>query len=115
MPRCKRWSGAPTAAWCVGPLLLLRLLLRAGLVAHRVLPPCPQVEILLPEFWDPLSGPVYAEEGDQQRFWKLTRRFIECLAAARPGVRIRAVRGARGGGGAERPRPAPPCCCCCCC
>ena len=28
-----------------------------------------QVEILLPELWDPLSGPVYAEEGDQLRFW----------------------------------------------
>ena len=39
-----------------------------------------QVEILLPEFWDPSSGPVFAEEGDQQRFWKLTRRFIESLA-----------------------------------
>jgi hypothetical protein len=49
------------------------------------------VEILLPEFWDPLSGPVYAEEGDQQRFWKLTRRFIDCVVAARPGVAIRAI------------------------
>ena len=39
-----------------------------------------QVEILLPEFWDPSSGPVFAEEGDQQRFWKMTRRFIESLA-----------------------------------
>lgn len=38
------------------------------------------VEILLPEFWDPSSGPVFAEEGDQQRFWKMTRRFIESLA-----------------------------------
>lgn len=33
------------------------------------LPGLPQVEILLPELWDPLSGPVYAEEGDQLRFW----------------------------------------------
>ncbi|KAL4448843.1 hypothetical protein ABPG77_007560 [Micractinium sp. CCAP 211/92] len=49
------------------------------------------VEVLLPELWDPLSGPVYAEEGDQQRFWKLTRRFLENLAAAQPGKRIRAV------------------------
>lgn len=49
------------------------------------------VEILLPEFWDPLSGPVYAEEGDQQRFWKLTRRFIDCVVAARPGAKIRAI------------------------
>lgn len=49
------------------------------------------VEVLLPELWDPLSGPVYAEEGDQQRFWKLTRRFLENLADALPGKRIRAV------------------------
>lgn len=49
------------------------------------------VEILLPELWDPLSGPVYAEEGDQQRFWKLTRRFLENLAVLMPGKRIRAV------------------------
>ena len=26
-----------------------------------------QVEVLLQEFWDPSSGPVFAEEGDQQR------------------------------------------------
>lgn len=37
------------------------------------------VEILLPEFWDPGSGPVFAEEGDQQRFWKLTKRFADQL------------------------------------
>ncbi|PSC76209.1 hypothetical protein C2E20_0092 [Micractinium conductrix] len=49
------------------------------------------VEILLPELWDPLSGPVYAEEGDQQRFWKLTRRFLDNLAALQPDKRIRAV------------------------
>ncbi|KAI3430548.1 hypothetical protein D9Q98_005141 [Chlorella vulgaris] len=49
------------------------------------------VEILLPELWDPLSGPVYAEEGDQQRFWKLTRRFLDNLAVSMPGKRIRAI------------------------
>ncbi|PRW33042.1 hypothetical protein C2E21_8017 [Chlorella sorokiniana] len=49
------------------------------------------VEILLPELWDPLSGPVYAEEGDQLRFWKLTRRFLENLAELQPGKKIRAV------------------------
>lgn len=49
------------------------------------------VEILLPEFWDPLSGPVYAEEGDQQRFWKLTRRFIDNMVTQRPSSRIKAV------------------------
>lgn len=52
-----------------------------------------QVEVLLPELWDPLSGPVYAEEGDQLRFWKLTRRFLENLAELQPGKKIRAVRG----------------------
>ena len=49
------------------------------------------VEILLPEFWDPLSGPVYAEEGDQQRFWKLTRRFIDNMVTQRPTARLRAI------------------------
>ena len=49
------------------------------------------VEILLPEFWDPYSGPVYAEEGDQQRFWKLTRRFIDDVASQFPDMRLRAV------------------------
>lgn len=61
-------------------------------------PPClppHQVEVLLPELWDPLSGPVYAEEGDQLRFWKLTRRFLENLAELQPGKKIRAVRGGR--------------------
>ena len=52
-------------------------------------PPARQVEILLPELWDPLSGPVYAEEGDQQRWWKLTRRFLDNLAELQPGKKIR--------------------------
>ena len=39
------------------------------------------VEILLPDFWDPNSGPVYSEEGDQQRFWKMTKRFIDDVVA----------------------------------
>lgn len=37
------------------------------------------VEILLPEFWDPMSGAVFAEEGDQMRFWTLGRRFCDDL------------------------------------
>ena len=49
------------------------------------------MEILLPEFWDPLSGPIYAEEGDQQRFWKLTRRFIDNVVAQRPNATFRAI------------------------
>ncbi len=50
-----------------------------------------QVEVLLQEFWDPSSGPVFAEEGDQQRFWKLTRRFIESLAAGGNYTKVKAV------------------------
>ena len=42
------------------------------------LPRC-SAEILLPEFWDPMSGPVFSEEGDQMRFWKLCRRFADDL------------------------------------
>lgn len=38
-----------------------------------------QVEILLPEFWDPISGPIFPNRGDQERFWRMTRRFIEGL------------------------------------
>ena len=37
------------------------------------------IEILLPEFWDPSSGAVFAEEGDQMRFWQLSKRFAENL------------------------------------
>jgi hypothetical protein len=49
------------------------------------------VEILLPDFWDPASGPVYSEEGDQQRFWKLTRRFIDDVVSRNGGVKVRAI------------------------
>jgi hypothetical protein len=31
------------------------------------------------------------EEGDQQRFWKLTRRFVDSLAESEPGRKIRIV------------------------
>jgi hypothetical protein len=47
---------------------------------------------LLPDLWDPASGAVFAEEGDQQRFWKLTRRFAEELVSSSPpGTRVRAL------------------------
>lgn len=39
-----------------------------------------QVEIMLPEFWDPISGPQFPNRGDQERFWRMTRRFVEALA-----------------------------------
>lgn len=48
--------------------------------------------MLLPDLWDPASGAVFAEEGDQQRFWKLTRRYCEELVASSPGgTRVRAL------------------------
>jgi hypothetical protein len=51
-----------------------------------------QVEILLPEFWDPISGPIFPNKGDQERFWRMTRRFIEALAAATGAEGVKAVR-----------------------
>ncbi len=51
-----------------------------------------QVEVLLPEFWDPDAGPTFAEEGDQLRFWKLTRRFIEGIQRYSGLQQVRAVR-----------------------
>ncbi|CAG9461574.1 unnamed protein product [Pedinophyceae sp. YPF-701] len=39
------------------------------------------VEILVPDFWDPISGAMFRDEGDQQRFWRLTRRFIDQVRA----------------------------------
>jgi hypothetical protein len=42
------------------------------------IPRC-SVEIFLPEYWDPMSGAVFSEEGDQMRFWKLCRKFSDDL------------------------------------
>eukprot|EP01024_Parvocaulis_polyphysoides_P054924 TRINITY_DN5574_c0_g3_i1.p1 TRINITY_DN5574_c0_g3~~TRINITY_DN5574_c0_g3_i1.p1 ORF type:complete len:336 (-),score=49.42 TRINITY_DN5574_c0_g3_i1:196-1158(-) len=39
------------------------------------------VEILLPQFWDPISGAVFSETGDQERWWKLTRRFLDAIVS----------------------------------
>ncbi|KAK9905597.1 hypothetical protein WJX75_002721 [Coccomyxa subellipsoidea] len=49
------------------------------------------VEILLLGLWDPSSGNLFAEEGDQQRFWKITRKFIEQMAIASGPGRIKAL------------------------
>jgi len=69
-------------------------LLQAGQATHQAMESgvtrC-LVEVLLPEFWDSNSGAVFAEEGDQQRFWKLTRRFVDSLAEAEPDRKIRIV------------------------
>lgn len=51
-----------------------------------------QVEILLTEFWDPISGPIFPNRGDQERFWKITRRFVEELSTALKTPVVNAVR-----------------------
>ena len=48
------------------------------------------MEILLSGLWDPSSGNLFAKEGDQQRFWKITRKFVEQMAAV-SGSRVKAV------------------------
>ncbi|KAF6259315.1 hypothetical protein COO60DRAFT_1024742 [Scenedesmus sp. NREL 46B-D3] len=50
-----------------------------------------QVEIHLPEFWDPISGPIFPNRGDQERFWRMTRRFVEALAAQTGSTSVKAV------------------------
>jgi hypothetical protein len=50
-----------------------------------------QVEILLLGLWDPSSGNLFAEEGDQQRFWKITRKFVEQVKAVSDDARVKAV------------------------
>ncbi|KAG2489429.1 hypothetical protein HYH03_012066 [Edaphochlamys debaryana] len=50
-----------------------------------------QVELHMPEFWDPISGPQFPNRGDQERFWRITRRFLEQLAIALSSDQIRAV------------------------
>jgi hypothetical protein len=60
-------------------------------IPHRH-PHPPKVEILLPEFWDPISGPIFPNKGDQERFWRMTRRFVEALAANTGSGGVKAVR-----------------------
>lgn len=50
------------------------------------------MEILLPEFWDPISGPIFPNKGDQERFWRMTRRFVEALQQATGAASVKAVR-----------------------
>jgi len=56
-----------------------------------------QVEILLPEFWDPISGPIFPNKGDQERFWRMTRRFVEALGQQTSIQGVKAVRCFGGG------------------
>jgi hypothetical protein len=49
-------------------------------------------EILLPEFWDPISGAVFSQEGDQMRFWRLARRFADDLISMTGCTNVTVVR-----------------------
>ena len=48
------------------------------------------VEVFVPELFDPLSGAMMSNEGDQQRYWGMTRAFCDGLVAA-TGLRLRAI------------------------
>lgn len=50
-----------------------------------------QAEVLLKDFWDPGSGAIFAEQGDQERFWKLTRKFSDNLAGMVETGKVRTV------------------------
>jgi len=39
-------------------------------------------EVLVDGFWDPVSGPVFNDDGDNERWWELNRRYIDTLIAA---------------------------------
>ncbi|KFM28504.1 hypothetical protein F751_5732 [Auxenochlorella protothecoides] len=49
------------------------------------------VEVLLGEFWDPASGPIYSQQGDGARFWRLAKQFLDALRALRPDATFRVV------------------------
>jgi hypothetical protein len=103
-PICARRSSNPTlihpnpnkkkSTQQVLPDSLLDALVQASEATHRAIQDGAGrtlVELLLPEFWDPNSGAVFAESGDQQRFWKLTRRFADELASCAGSPRILAL------------------------
>ena len=50
------------------------------------------VELRIPELWDPISGNVMAEAGDQLKVWEITREYVAQLCDAVGGdVRVKAV------------------------
>lgn len=49
------------------------------------------IELLIPELWDPTSGPVFSDEGDSFRFWKLSRRLLDNLQSHLPSTTIKAL------------------------
>ena len=42
------------------------------------------VELLIPELWDPISGNVMANPGDQLKQWEISRQFAQKLLEERP-------------------------------
>ena len=40
------------------------------------------VELLIPELWDPMSGNVMSESGDQLKVWEISREFLSKLSAS---------------------------------
>lgn len=50
------------------------------------------VELRIPELWDPISGNVMAEAGDQLKVWEITREYVEQLCTKMgPDNRVKAV------------------------
>ena len=50
------------------------------------------VELRIPELWDPISGNVMAEAGDQLKVWELTREYTAQLCERMgPDARVKAV------------------------
>jgi hypothetical protein len=50
------------------------------------------VELRIPELWDPISGNVMAEAGDQLKVWEITREYVTQLAdRVGPDRRVKAV------------------------
>ena len=50
------------------------------------------VELRIPELWDPISGNVMAEAGDQLKVWEITREYVSQLCQrVGPDQRVKAV------------------------
>ena len=50
------------------------------------------VELRIPELWDPISGNVMAEAGDQLKVWEITREYTRALCERLgPDARVKAV------------------------
>ena len=50
------------------------------------------VELRIPELWDPISGNVMAEAGDQLKVWEITREYVtQLVERVGPDERVKAV------------------------